>query len=137
MRDTYEKKFRSPEVLAEMLVLRYRPQEPLSLKAIGAKFAVDHTSVLYQCRKFESVLTALPAIDFASVLGVVEAQKTIPNPRFAKRNAPVYNPYTDFDGTRINPGKNYHEYVAIERERKSILARKQAELHQRRQEAKA
>jgi hypothetical protein len=88
-------------MLSEMLELR---RENWSLTKLAEKYKVDHTSILYQCRKYEIVPGATHQI-------VVQTRKEIP---LWKK---------DFDGETLCAGRTYKEYLAIIQRRSDPLAK--------------
>ena len=109
-RDSYEKKFnRDPDMLMEMLELR---KDGWSLTALGQKYGVDHTSVLYQCRKFNVAKSATQQINITQVREMLGVGRLTIDRRLANGFGETYNKwYVMPDGERINRGKTYAQYM--------------------------
>lgn len=83
--------------LNEMIALREKGVSP---SVLGRKYNVDHSTIIYHSQKagIQSVIT---------VSGVVQVIKKVPRVTISVSGTVRY----DEDGSRINPGRNYAEYL--------------------------
>ena len=102
-------------MLAEMVRLR---KLGWSSPAIGNKFGLDHSTVLYHLRRVRD-----PSLVKYSTVGVVHTviltrAKPPPKPR------PLEHPFLESERTKkINPGKNYAEYLKKEKDKETDLTK--------------
>lgn len=111
MRDTYTKVFRDYNLLTEMLSLRAVGS---SYMALGEKYGVDHSSIVYQCQKHGVI---------ASMTQEIIVMKTEPKERMVHvfKPAPLIDGVwaKDENGEKINVGRTYEEYIKIQNDRKN------------------
>lgn len=94
MKRTHKKPFVDKKLLEEMLLLR---EDGWSFLKLGRKYECDHTSILYQCKKFGikkgtpiETLKELkePRVIEKKIIEIIEIEKPKPNPNahlFKKR----------------------------------------------------
>jgi len=91
------------EQIAKIIEMR---KEGYSLNYLGRYFGKDHTTILYHCQR-------------AKLSIGISHKKVINGPKFRKWPETFsYDIYTDETGEKLNPGKNYADYVKEEENRK-------------------
>ena len=103
--------------LNEMLTLRLRGAGPSSL---AQHYGCDHTTIIYHCKRAGVQVSGQRGVliitsGFLSVGPIQQVLKEKPKP-VPKPVLPIQR-YDD-DGSKINPGKSYAEYVAIANQRR-------------------
>ena len=111
MRRSYTKVFRDEDKLFEMLGLR---QSGESLNFLARKYNVDHSSVLYQCKKYQVEPMGQTIIRKEEKKIVVERTRTEPEIRKENRAGELII----ISSREVNMGKNYIDYVKESKERK-------------------
>lgn len=101
--------------LNEMLQLR---RQGVSTVRLGAHYGVDHSTIVYHSKRYEVKPPKGVRMEVFSV-------NTAVGPVIARRPAIIIantapRVITDFDGTVLNPGKTYAEYMAITKERERM-----------------
>ena len=110
MRENYTKVFRNYDLLTEMLTLRALGS---SFMALGEKYGVDHSSIVYQCQKHSVV---------AMMTQSIMVMKTEPKEKivYSYKPAPLVDGvWANQEGEKINVGRSYQEYLEIENRRKN------------------
>lgn len=114
-REHYTKVFRNYDLLTEMLSLR---AEGSSFMALGDKYGVDHSSIVYQCQK-HSVVVAMtnPII----VQRTMQKEKVV-----AIKPQPLIDGVWQVteSGEKVNVGRSYQEYLEIANRRKNSFINK-------------
>lgn len=93
--------FDNTRVLQEMLHLRFVASSGPS--ALGRLYGVDHSTIIYHCRRNQSIVSVIG--------GEIMVGRPVPVPIVAP------DPWIDENGEKLNPGRNYAEYV-MERARR-------------------
>ena len=133
--------FDDPKVLNEMLELR---KSGWTLTALGRKFGVDHTSIMYQIRKNLQDYVKLPKRNYTCICGIkifhpgrcrkcylLSRKPTSHNSRLSPPIVPLRKVVgnkeeTEFvDGTieKINLGHDYQWYLKQQKSKLDILLR--------------
>jgi len=109
------------ETLREMLARRAAGEKLMDL---ARDYGVDHTTILYHQRRYAVIATTI------TVSGV-DCTAPAPLPRATKTDT------RDWNGERINPGRTYAEYIAIQRERENEAFKQRLQARMARQTAHA
>lgn len=95
-----------------MIKLRLEGKGP---SVLGAKYRCDHSTIIYHCKRAGVQVVGTRGVMVVSS-GIVERPVT--------RHEKAAQLATDFDGSPINPGRNYGEYMEIEARKRDILLKK-------------
>lgn len=110
---------KDPKKLQEMLCLRARGW---SLPDLGRRFDVDHSSILYHCKKHDvEPPEKLLKIDDKDI-EIEEKEKELLGGELTKKIKKYKNQDLIIEGEgKINEGKSYKEYRAESERRKKLL----------------
>ena len=98
--------FEDMQKLNEMLQLRMQGYGPSTL---ANRYGVDHSTIIYHCKKSGLQMPGVRGIIIVS--SGMELMNRERKPRVVVRGATI-TVVIDFDGSKINQGKDYAEYVA-------------------------
>jgi len=111
---TYRRVFTDPNVLLEMLKLR---AEGENFTYLAKKYNVDHSSIIYQCQKYEVSPKAKDPADKKILKNLKEEIEKNNTKIVYKQKEEVVvvvrkkHKYEDLIFEKINKGKNYIEYL--------------------------
>ena len=127
---------KNPEKVQELISLRR--DKHLSYTAIGRHFGIDHSTVMYNIGRFAPELLGVKV--FNQTPKEISNRRYLPKPKSKDTSTRPPRPsdkYAHLFEEKLNPGKNYKEYLRITRERErpvkeARMARLKAERDARR-----
>lgn len=101
--------FDNPTKLSQMLNFRQQGRGPSEL---GRCYGVDHTTIIYHCKRHGVETppgTGGAAAQTVQITPIMVVQKSV---RISVASGTARVIIDEFDGSPLNPGKNYAEYLA-------------------------
>jgi hypothetical protein len=99
--------------LNEMIAMR---QQGIGPSKLAVRFGVDHSTIIYHCKRNGVVVPKGRRLELATLSPIVVTER----PKRVSISIKGFAFITDETGDRINPGKNYADYVAERQKREEV-----------------